>query len=169
MQRRHLDGAYRFLSAPHGVHRILWREPFRRTQDGWARWAEDDPQVTLPRPDPTVALEVELWPAADAAAPGTATGVRGKLVGADAGGLTVLIALPNQPFDRFTRTDASGEFLFLPPGMLPPTAAGRVPLTIEVRTPAGVVRPIAPAGGAFAGQLFTIAPQTVPRVLFRLA
>ena len=119
---------------------------------------------------------MDLWPTAKAAAPASATGVRGKLVGAQADGLTVRIAHQASPFDRFTQSDATGEFLFLPPGALPTDANGRVPLKIEVRNPAGAPRLVgtgrflpAAAGPAFAGQNFSVAPRTVPRVLFQLA
>ncbi len=173
---RQADGSYRFLSAPPGTQRILWRDPFQRSQDGWTRWDAGDPEVTLPVADPAQPVEHELWPTATAdVAPG-ATGVRGKLRGAGAGGLEVRIALQGQPFDRMTRTDQAGEFLFPPPGALPLDAAGRVPLTIQARIPGGAVRPIASgsftpasAGAPFAGQNFSILPQTVARVTFQLA
>ncbi|MBJ3764434.1 hypothetical protein ILP92_16990 [Maribius pontilimi] len=177
VSRRQVDGAYRFLSVPTGTAQVLWRDPFRRTQAGWARWDGEDPQVQLPRPDPTLPVEITLWPTAAATAPAGATGVRGKLLGSNADGLAVRIARTGTPFDRFTRTDSAGEFLFLPPGTLAPDGAtGRVPLDIEVRDAAGVQRVVtggaflpAAAGPAFAGPSFTVAPRTVPRVLFQLA
>ena len=100
---------------------MLWRDPFTRGHAGWTSW-EDDPEIVLPRADPQAMIDVELWPTADAVAPAAATGVRGKLVGAAVDGLDVRIARQGEPFDRFTRSDQSGEFLFLPPGALPPNA-----------------------------------------------
>jgi hypothetical protein len=172
---RQADGSYRFLGVPPGTRRILWRDPFQRSQAGWIRWGAADPEVTLPLADPAQAVEHELWPTAAAEVAPGATGVRGKLRGPGVAGLEVRIALQGQPFNRVTRTDQAGEFLFLPPGALPLDAFGRVPLTIEARTPGGLVRPIAsgsfqpPAAGApFALQDFTILPQTVARVTFQL-
>lgn len=173
---RQADGTYRFRDAPPGNQEILWREPFRRTQAGWTRWEAADPSVTLPVADPTVAEEIELWPTADAAARAGATGIRGKLTGPDPDGLEVRIALQGQPFDRVTRSDQAGEFLFLPPGSLPLNAARRVPLTIETRLPGGAPRAVAgatfhpsTAGADFVGADFTVLPNIVSRVIFQLA
>jgi len=173
---RQADGSYRFLGAEPGTRRILWRDPFQRSQSGWIRWEAADPEVTLPLAAPAQMIEHELWPTAGAeVAPGI-TGVRGQLRGADAAGLEIRIARQGRPFDRMTRSDAAGEFLFLPPGALPLDATGRVPLTIEARIPGGAIRPIlsgrflpATAGADFAGPNFTILPQTVARVVFALA
>jgi hypothetical protein len=174
--RRQSDGAYRFVSAPGGATRILWREPFARAHAGWTRWQSDDPEVLLPLADPAALVDVELWPTANATAPASATGVRGKLVGPTTAGQTVRIAAQGQPFSRFTRSDATGDFLFLPPGRLPADASGRVPLSIEVRAPGGAVRVVvggefrpAAAGATFAGTNFHLAPRTVPRIVFELA
>lgn len=173
---RQADGSYRFVGADPGTRRILWRDPFQRSQSGWIRWEAADPEVTLPLAAPAQLIEHELWPTAAARVAPGATGVRGRLRGAAAGGLEIRIALQGRPFDRMTRTDEAGEFLFLPPGALPLDASGRVPLTIEARIPGGAVRPIlsgsflpATAGAGFAGQNFTILPQTVARVTFQLA
>ena len=169
------DGSYRFRNVAGGTTRLLWREPFTRSHAGWTSW-DADPDIVLPRPDPQAMVEIELWPTAAAAAPVSATGVRGKLTGAAVDGLTVRIARQGQPFDRFTRSDQAGEFLFLPPGALQTDATGRVPLAIEVSTPAGAPRLVtggeflpANAGAAFAGANFTIAPRSVPRIVFQLA
>ncbi|SNR51115.1 hypothetical protein EYF88_10810 [Paracoccus sediminis] len=173
---RQADGSYRFLGAAAGTRRILWRDPFRRSQSGWIRWEIADPEVTLPLPVPAQVIDQELWPTAGAETTPGATGVRGKLRGTGAGGLEIRIALQGRPFNRLTRSDPAGEFLFLPPGVLPLDAGGRVPLTIEARIPGGAVRPIlsgsflpATAGAGFAGPDFTILPQTVARVTFQLA
>ncbi|MBK4216500.1 hypothetical protein JJJ17_11235 [Paracoccus caeni] len=172
---RQADGSYRFLGAGTGAQTILWRRPLTRAEAGWVRWDADDPQVTLPLPDPATVVEVDLWPAADAIATAGQTGIRGKLQGSDTAGLEIRIAQQGQPFDRMTRTDQGGEFLFLPPGAMAPDMAGRIPLTIEARIPGGAARPVASgrfipdsAGAAFAGQDFTIAPQSVARVVFQL-
>lgn len=172
---RQSDGAYRFLSAPEGPATLLWRQPFARAEAGWTRFS-GDPSISLPLPDPATPVVVDLWPAASAQAPAGATGVRGKLAGVDAGGLTVRIAPTGQPFDRFTLSDAAGEFLFLPPGRLAANAAGRIPLSIEVREPGGALRAVAggtflppSAGAAFAAADFDIAPGATPRIRFQLA
>jgi hypothetical protein len=174
--RRQADGTYRFLGVPPGPQRVLWRDPFQRSQGGWVRWDADDPVLTVPLADPAQVVEHDLWPTATADVPPGTTGVRGKLVGANAAGLEIRIALQGQPFDRVTRSDQAGEFLFLPPGALPLDPVGRVPLTIEARLSGGPVRPVAsgsfqpPATGApFAGPNFTILPQSVARVTFQLA
>ena len=173
--RRQGDGAYRFVDAPSGATRILWREPFARSHAGWMRW-QDDPEIVLPLADPTALVQVELWPTGRAAAPASATGVRGRLAGPNRGGQTVRIAVQGAPFDRFTRSDDTGDFLFLPPGRLPTDPLGRVPLTVEVRDPGGVVRAVnggafvpASAGAAFSAADFVILPRTIPRVLFQIA
>lgn len=173
--RRQADGTYRFTNLSPGTSRLLWRDPFTRSHDGWTRW-NDDPEVSLPVADPAGALTLEVWPTAAATAPAGATGVRGKLTGPGALGRIVRIALQGQPFDRFTRSDDFGDFLFLPPGALPPNAAGRVPLEIEVRDPDGTMRAVTggsflpvSAGAPFAGATFTILPRSVPRILFQLA
>ena len=173
--RRQSDGTYRFIGAPGGLARILWREPFERNHANWTRW-DPDPAATLPLPDPATPIEVDLWPTADAATPPAATGVRGKLTGANNDGRIVRIAPTGQPATRTTRSDDFGNFLFLPPGRLPLNAAGLIPLTIAVEDPGGAARIV--NGGSFVPDLpgtsflaadFTIAPGTVPRVLFRLA
>lgn len=172
---RQEDGSYRFQGLPDGPARVLWRHPFERSHAGWTRW-DPDLEVRLPLATPGVAVAVAVWPTAEAVAPPGATGVRGKLVGAGLAGLTVRIARQGNAFDRFTRSDELGQFLFLPPGTLAPNAAGRVPLTIEVLTPSGSARPVvggtfvpASAGGPFAGAAFAVRPGTVSRILFELA
>ena len=177
--RRQADGAYRFINVPEGPVSVLWREPFTRQHAAWLRWPDGEPQFTLPLADPTAYADVPLWPAPHATAPAGATGVRGKLVdtatGASAAGLGVRIAVQGEPFDRYTRSDDLGEFLFLPPGRLALDASGRLPLRIEVRNGAGVLRAAADGryvpestGAAFAGPDFTVAPRTVSRLVFRL-
>lgn len=173
--RRQADGAYRFINVPEGTVRVLWREPFARTHGAWLRWPDGDPQFMLPLADPAAYADVPLWPAPHAAAPPGATGVRGKLTGPNAAGLTVRIAVQGEPFDRYTRSDDNGEFLFLPPGRLALDASGRVPLRIEVQAGGGVGRLVADgrfvpdsAGAAFAGPDFTVTPRIVSRIVFRL-
>ena len=133
--RRQGDGTYRFTDAPPGAQQILWREPLNRTQAGWARWDDADLAIMLPLPNPATLASFELWPTADAALPKGTTGVRGKLVGADNGGMEVRIARTGQPFGRFTRSDDYGEFLFPLVGRLPLNAARRISLTIELGDP----------------------------------
>ena len=143
--RRQEDGSYRFLSLPPGLARLLWRDPFTRGQAGWVRFDEIAP-LPLPRPNPSEPIEIELWRDAGAIAPAGATGVRGKLIGANAADLVVRIAPSADPFDRFTQSDAQGEFLFLPPGRLPTATIAsndvRVRMKIDVHTRDGVSRPI---------------------------
>lgn len=173
--RRQADGTYRFIGARGGQTRILWREPFERSHANWTRW-DPDPAPTLPLADPAAPIDVDLWPTADAATSPGATGVRGKLTGANGGGQVVRIAPALQPFTRATRSDEFGNFLFLPPGRLPLNAAGLIPLTIAVEEPGGAARIV--NGGSFVPDLpgtsfpatdFSITPGTVPRILFRLA
>lgn len=173
--RRQADGAYRFVNAPAGPARLLWRQPFTRSEGGWTRWG-DDPLFVLPLADPGAYLDVELWPTANAAAAPSATGVRGKLVGANAAGQTVRIALQGTAFDRFTHSNDSGEFLFLPPGRLATDANGRVPLSIAVHAANGTPRVLTgsamvppSAGGPFAGADFTVLPRLITRAVFQLA
>jgi hypothetical protein len=173
---RHADGTYRFLDALAGDQHILWRDPFQRTHNGWTRWDLDNPAVSLPSASPTQKVDIELWPTAEAVTKPNATGVRGKLEGANVSGLEVQIALQSEPFVRLTRTDQAGEFLFLPPGSLPLNAAGRIPFKIQVRTPGGPVRMVTggrfqptAAGADFIGTSFSTLPQIVTRTIFQLA
>lgn len=173
--RRQADGGYRFTNTSGGTVQVLWRLPFSRSHGGWVRW-QNDPEVALPLADPTALIDEELWPAADAEAPASATGVRGKLTGPGFAGQTVRIALQGDPFDRFTQSSNTGEFLFLPPGRLPTNSVGLVPLSIDVRAPDGTARVVtggnflpSTAGAAFAGSNFAITPRTVPRIVFQLA
>ncbi len=108
---RQTDGSYRFLGAAPGTRRILWRDPFQRSQSGWIRWDAPDPEVTLPLATPAQVIDQDLWPTASAEVAPGATGVRGKLRGTGADGLEIRIALQGQPFDRLTRSD-QGESSF---------------------------------------------------------
>ncbi len=172
---RQADGTYRFVGAPGGATRILWRAPFTTSHAGWTRFDDPDPPVVLPLADPAQLLVVPLWPTADAEAPARATGVRGKLAGPGAAGQKVAIALSGFAFTHETRSDEFGNFLFLLAGRLALDTDGRVPLKIRVRTAGDAPRVLAggsfvPAGAgpAFAADSFTIAPTSVPRILFRL-
>lgn len=173
--RRQADGTYRFRNVVNGAARVLWRDPFQTSQFGWTSW-DPDPAVNLLVAVATAPVDIAVWPTAAATAPAGATGVRGKLMGGGVGHRRVRICLMGQPFDRFTRTDASGEFLFLPPGALPTSASGRIALTIEVTdldgTPrvvqGGRFQPTLPSD-PFVGPDFNILPRSVPRVLFQLA
>jgi hypothetical protein len=174
--RRQDDGTYRFRNLDNGPARVLWREPFSRSHAGWTSW-NADPDIVLPVAVPALPLDIAVWPTAAATAPVGATGIRGKLEPGNIGDCRVRIALAGRPFDRFTRSDAAGEFLFLPPGALPATApGGRIPLTVEVTDAGGVPRIVTggrflpdTAGAPFAGPNFTILPGSVPRVLIQLA
>ena len=168
---RHADGTYRFLQASPGRYGIRWRAPFHRNEAGWTSFEIADPEVMLPVADPASPLEIDLWPISTAPTAPDVAGVRGKLVGADVAGLTVRIALQTTAFDRFTRSDQSGEFLFLPPGALPPGPSG-VQLKAEVIQSDGTLRNIQRtviAGAVTVGNQFSIPPQTVSRVFFELA
>lgn len=171
---RQADGTYRFRNLAGGSAQVRWRLPFARSHAGWTRW-DDDLAVALPQADPSVPIEIAIWPEAAATAPMGATGVRGKLLGVAVSGLEISIG-QSAPFTRFTRSDAAGEFLFLPPGALTTDAGGRVPLMIQVRDRLGVPRAVtggrflpATAGAAFAGANFSVLPRSVPRTLFLLA
>ena len=174
--RRHEDGTYRFRNLAGGPARVLWREPFSRSHAGWISW-DADPDVALPVAAPAAPLDITVWRTAAATPPLGATGVRGKLEGQNIGDCRVRIALTGQPFDRFTRSDGGGEFLFLPPGALPATApGGQIPLTVEVTDALGGPRVVTggrflpdAAGAAFAGPNFTILPRSVPRICIQLA
>jgi hypothetical protein len=173
--RRQVDGAYRFVDLPAGPARILWREPFTRSHGGWMRIG-DDPVVTLPLADPLRFVDIEFWPAAHAAAAPSATGVRGKLVGAKIAQQRLRIAPPGEPFDRYTQSDATGEFLFMPPGRLTVDADGAAPLRIEVRAADGTPRVVASStvvstspASVFPGADFNVPARIVSRVIFQLA
>jgi hypothetical protein len=106
------------------------------------------------------------------ARPGCAARSKGRMTG----GLTIRVAPLADPFDRFTRTDASGAVLFLPQGRLAATPTGTVPMKIDVLAPDGTPRAVlggrfapASAGPAFAGPAFTLTPATVLRILFQIA
>lgn len=172
---RQSDGSYRFVNAPGGTVRVLWRDPFARTHAGWTRF-DADPEVALPLADPAVHVAVDLWPAANAVAPPGAIGVRGKLTGPDSAGQTVRIAHHGTAFDRMTISDQNGEFLFLPPGRLAEDASGLVPMAIEVRRPDASLRVLAggsfvpdAAGVPFPAAAFAVLRRTISRVIFTLA
>jgi hypothetical protein len=174
--RRQPDGTYRFINAPGGATRILWRRPFTTSHSGWTRFEDTDPSVALPLAQPSEPLRVSLWPTADAKAPAGATGVRGKLTGPDFARQKIAIALSGQPFGPETRSDETGNFLFLLAGRLTLDSNGRVPLVIRVRTAADAPRLMSggtfvpdTAGAPFVADTFAIAPSGVPRILFRLA
>lgn len=172
---RQSDGSYRFINAPGGPQRVLWRDPFARTHASWTRFGAE-PEVALPLADPAVLVKFDLWPAANAAAsPGT-IGVRGRLTGPGNGGQTIRIARQGTAFGRHTISDQNGEFLFLPPGRLAEDASGLVPMVIEVRRPDASLRVVAggrfvpdAAGAAFPAADFSILPQTISRVIFTLS
>lgn len=173
--RRQDDGTYRFIDVRPGAVRLLWRQPFERMHGTWRRWGEEEPQLQLPLPDPARPVDMELWPAAEAVAPPSATGIRGKLTGADAARQQVRVAVPGAASDRYTCTDERGEFLFLLPGALELDAQGFVPLRIAVSAPDGAARNVADgrfvpagAGSAFSGSDFTVPPRVVSRIAFRL-
>lgn len=168
---RQLDGSYRFLDVAPGAHRLLWREPFERSAFGWVRWSDADPEITVPRADPLMPMEFDLWLDPSAALAAGATAVRGKLVGADADGLTVRCAHTGVANDRFAVTDAQGEFVFPLPGALPPQADGTLPLRLSATAPDGTPRQIIPQGGGPAQPeyTFTLRPRAVARVLIQLA
>jgi hypothetical protein len=74
------------------------------------------------------------------------TALRGSLQGAVFKDVKVEIAETGQPFDRYTRTDLLGNFLFLIPARLTPIAANDIHAAISVRL----------NGGAIAPQLITV-------------
>lgn len=173
--RRQSDGTYRFLDAPGGSTRLLWRKPFTVSHAGWTRFEEMDPPIALPLANPSQLLVFPLWPTADAVAPAGATGVRGRLTGPDFARQKVAIAPAGMPFGPETRSDEAGNFLFLLKGRLTLDADGRVPLTIRVRNAVDTPRIVSggnflpdQAGLPFAADAFAIAPTSVPRILFRL-
>lgn len=172
---RQADGTYRFVNVAPGPQRLLWREPFNRGEAGWMRWYDPEPELVLPLANPAQAERIELWPAPSAEPAKGAVGVRGKLAGPDASGLEVRLALQGQPFDRFTCTDAAGEFLFPLGGRLPLDNAGRVPLRIAVQAADGTPRLLAgggfiPAatGSNFGADQFAILPGQLARIRFNL-
>lgn len=171
---RQSDGSYRFVGAPGGTARILWRDPFTRSQAGWTRF-EDDPEVSLPLSDPTARVTVDLWPTAGAVAPPGSFGIRGKLTGPDAAGQTIRIARQGSAFDRMSVSDQNGEFLFLPPVRLVAGANGLVPLSIVVRRPDNSLRIVQggrfipqAAGAQFPADGFNASGRTISRVIFTL-
>lgn len=172
---RQSDGTYRFLSVPGGTKTVLWRDPFQREQSGWTSW-DQDPEITLPIADPTTPMDFTLWPASNAIAHSSATGLRGKLEGLNTNRLTVRIAPAADAFDRYTRSDAASEFLFLPPGRLLANAMGSIAMKIELEQADGTPRPVtggrfstASAGAAFVGPNFNLTPRSVSRILFQVA
>lgn len=172
---RQADGSYRFINVPAGRHRVMWRDPFARSQAGWMRWTEIEPELELPLGNPAQIAEFELWPDPAAAAGVGTCGVRGKLSGAFAAGQQVRIALQGQPFDRFTCCDAAGEFLFLLQGRLPPSNTGLLPLRVAVQEADGTPRLVTgggfipPATGtAFGADTFAIKPGAIARIRFTL-
>ena len=172
---RQADGSYRFVNVAPGPQRLLWREPFKRSEAGWLRWYDPEPELVLPLANPAQPQRIELWPAPSADPAKGAVGVRGKLAGPNAGALEVRLVLQGLPLDRFTCTDAAGEFLFPLSGRLPLNNAGRIPLEIAVQATDGTPRLLAggafiPAatGASFGADQFEILPGQFARIRFNL-
>jgi len=171
-ERRHADGTYRYIDLRSGVHRVRWLPPFTRSYGGWISW-EGLPEVTVPSAHPEDPIERDLWPAASAYVPPAMTAVRGKLSGTGVAGLEVRIDVPAGPWLHFTRSDDSGEFLYLLPHPIVPDAQGRLALRIEVERGAravngGEFRPAA-AGSSFPASDFRVRPGVCSRIVFHVA
>lgn len=151
---RHGDGTYRFVDLPDGNYPISFRSP----AGGVVSW--DPPlSVAAPLADPRTAVARDLWPSAQAAVPSGMTALRGKLAGVGANGLKIEIAGAADAFDRFTRADATGEFLFPLPARVKPETDGRIKLKARVAGGAKTVASIDVLSGkveSFVGANFLI-------------
>jgi hypothetical protein len=93
---------------------------------------EQDPEVQVPLDDPVTLITRDLWPEASAAVDPGVTAVRGRLLGVNTFDLSVRISNPAFPSTRFTRSNASGDFLYLLTGPVETNTAGLLELNIEV-------------------------------------
>lgn len=169
--RRHPDGTYRFVDVDGGVHRVRWLPPFENTHEGWISF--DDPlDVMLPSASPETVIERDLWPGPDAVIGPSTTVIRGKLEGTAVDDLEVRVGpAGDPPPPQFTRTDALGEFVYLPSPSTP-DGQGRVKLTLVVDGGAravanGTFRPTG-TGASFVGADFVIQPGQSYRVVFQI-
>lgn len=164
---RHGDGTYRWVNLTDGLRHVTLRAASGR----WVRWEPAPVQVVVPIADPRTALRVEVWPTPLATAPPGVSAIRGKLVGAAAGGLRVEIdGTGMAPTGRWTLSDADGEFLYLlPGGPWPLTAARTLALTIAIFGRAVARVDVAsPFGASFAGPQFEIPTQREVRARFHV-
>lgn len=131
---RHPDGTYRFLGGGTGPRQVSV------TGADVFTWTPTT-AVTVPR---TTALVVEVWPSARAAVPTGTLAIRGKLVGGAVADREVRMEIggPTPPpppppalpvRNRRTRSDASGEFLFVVVG---PTVLIKQPQPVPPPPPA---------------------------------
>jgi hypothetical protein len=168
---RHSDGTYRFVDLSGGNHTVLWRPAFTDEYLGWVTW-EPPLTVSLPGADVTSAIERDLWPAPSAQVAPAMTAIRGKLSGNNSADLEVRIATTIAAAAHYTRSDASGEFLFLIPGPVTPTSLGRVDLQIEVEGGSRVVNGgafiPASSGAPFVNFSFQITPGQCSRIVFQI-
>lgn len=162
---RHGDGTYRFVDVDTGSHELLWAPPLERQTESWVSW-QTPLSVTVPRAQPSQVIVRELWPTPAAPVAASVTAIRGKLIGANSGDRRVAIepsAAP--PAHRFTRTDSSGEFLFVVAGPAP-ISGGRIALTAAVD--GATVSGGHVAGAPFAGANFEVIPSRATRVTFAI-
>ena len=167
-QPRHGDGTYRFADLPDGHYDVGVQSPSRR----FVSWTTPL-AVALPLAHPTDAVVYELWPTATAPAVPGITTARGRLVGAGVANLQVELAPVASGFSgRFTRADASGEFLFPLPGKAALESDGRLLLAVRVdggaRTVTGGVVGAGPAAVTFAGAELRVVPSRESRVTFNV-
>ncbi len=114
----------------------------------------------------------DLWPTAQATVASGLTAVRGKLIGSAVARTKVEIADAAGTFDRFTRADSSGEFLFPLPIRVKPQADGRISLTVQVASGTRAVTSVDILSGLttdhVVGASFLLVPGRASRVKFNV-
>lgn len=165
---RQPDGTYRFRDLGPGNYPIQ----FASLSGQWASW---DPPLTVAAPlaDPGLPIIRELWPTAQATVSPGLTAIRGKLLGADVGGLRVEVTPKGAAFTgKYNVSDNTGEFLIPFPVRVKPDKDGRIRLTARVASGARTITSITvvdamppPAPPAVAPD-FVIASARATRVKF---
>jgi hypothetical protein len=141
--RRHADGTYRFVKVTPGVRTVTV------TPGGGAFTWSASTTVDLATFDRSQALAIEVWPAPGGRAPSGTLAVRGRLAGpAPLGGLEVRIEVVGAPArNRRSRSDASGEFLFIVAGAVETSGTDQA-IELDVTVPGRTVASIQIIDGA---------------------
>ncbi len=128
-RRRNADGTYRFIDLPAGNHAVTYV-----SSSGYYASFDAPLSVLTPIATPQTAIKRDLWPTPAAPIPTGMTAIRGSISGATFKNVKVEIAAQGQPFDRFTYTDLSGNFVFLIATRLNPIAANdpRTALSVQL-------------------------------------
>ena len=161
---RQPDGTYRFVDLADGP----WSLTVNSSRGLWMSLAPLAPidAAAAAAPEP---VRYDLWPTVRAQAPPGVTCIRGKVTGGAIEGLKVELAPVAESFDRWTQTDADGEFLFLLPLPLPVDDDGLATLKVQLDSGERIVTEGSVFGEymqEFTGDQFKVRPGREFRVEF---